>query len=506
MLIVGKKKSVITHFNLGRTEKLPHSEWMDSSKREVLRKELLARVMADPEGVVDLVLSSMDQVETLTKRVEQLEDQLKKNSGNSSKPPSTDRGSSAKPKDRSLRGKSAKKSGGQKGHPGRTLKRVDNPDVTITHSLELCPVTGRALDESDVVGEIRRQVFDIPEPKLIVTEHIYLLYRILGSSKTVHEPFEQGVSAPVQYGPRFGALLVYLSDFQLIPMARLAKLCFDLYGREISAGTIERFRKPCFEHLEKFEEQLKKDLLKSPVLHADETGIRILGKTQWLHVISNADLTYLWASDHRGRAAINEMQVLNFYTGTLIHDCLASYFALNCAHGLCNAHLMRELNFFSEVKEHKWAARMQALLMQALNAPETTSERGWKQRYSRILSAANAEHPYVPPARDRRKRGRTAKPPVNNLIARFEKYKDQILRFIFEPHVPFTNNQAERDLRMAKVQQKISGTFRTWQGAIRFARIRSYISTAQKRGGSVYDAINQALMGNPMFCKSDNNS
>jgi hypothetical protein len=134
---------------------------MDSSKREVLRKELLARVMADPEGVVDLVLSSMDQVETLTKRVEQLEDQLKKNSGNSSKPPSTDRGSSAKPKDRSLRGKSAKKSGGQKGHPGRTLKRVDNPDVTITHSLELCPVTGRALDESDVVGEIRRQVFDI---------------------------------------------------------------------------------------------------------------------------------------------------------------------------------------------------------------------------------------------------------------------------------------------------------------------------------------------------------
>ena len=480
---------------------------MNPIERQELRKSLLERCRTDPESVVDLVLDLMDTVERLseqtqrlTARVEQLEDQLKKNSGNSSKPPSTDKAFGSKSKNRSLRGKSGKKSGGQKGHQGRTLERVDHPDQTITHRLKVCPLTGRALNDNDVVGEIRRQVFDIPEPKLVVTEHVYLLYRVLGSSKTVHHPFHPGVSAPVQYGSHFGALLVYLSDFQLIPMARLAKLCLDLYGREISTGTIERFRKPCFEHLEKFEEQLKKDLLASPVLHADETGIRILGKTEWLHVISNAELTYLWASDHRGRAAIDEMGVLNSYVGTLIHDCLASYFRLNCDHALCNAHLMRELEFFSEAKEHRWAARMQELLIKALNAPDTTSERGWRQRYTRILAQAKAENPYTVPTGDKKKRGRTAKPAVNNLIARFEKYKNEILRFIFEQHVPFTNNQAERDLRMAKVQQKISGTFRTWNGAIRFARIRSYISTAQKQGGSVYDAINQALIGKPMFC------
>jgi transposase len=466
---------------------------MEPARRARLREELLEEARRDPEKVVDLLLD-------LLERVEKLEDQLKKNSSNSSKPPSLDKGSSSKLKNRSLRGKSGKKSGGQKGRRGATLERVDTPDETIRHSLDVCPVTGRKLSDRDVVGEIRCQVFDIPEPKMRVTEHVYLVYSIPGSSKTVHYPFVDGASAPVQYGSRFGALLVYLSDFQLIPMARLAKLCFDLYGREISAATIERFRKPCFEHLEKFEEQLKKDLLKSPVLHADETGIRILGKTQWLHVISNAELTYLWASDHRGRAAIDEMQVLNSYTGTLIHDCLASYFALDCNHGLCNAHLMRELNFFSKVKEHRWAARMQKLLINALNNPAATSGLGWRQRYARILAEANAEHPYAPPAREKKKRGCAAKPAVNNLIARFEKYKEEILRFVFDPKVPFTNNQAERDLRMAKVQQKISGTFRTWKGAIRFARIRSYISTAQKQGGSVYQAIHQALNGCPMFC------
>jgi transposase len=473
---------------------------VDSEEREQLRAQLLKQAKADPESIVDLILDLMDTVEQLTARVEQLEDQLKKNSGNSSKPPSTDKAFGAKSKNRSLRRKSGKKSGGQGGHKGCTLERVDEPDETLTHRLQVCPRTGRPLTDADVVGEIRRQVFDIPEPKLKATEHVYLLYRVPGSSRTVHHPFHAGVGAPVQYGPRFGALLIYLSDYQLIPQARICKLCFDLYGRAISADTINRFRKPCFDHLEAFEEQLKKDLADSPVLHADETGIRICGKTEWLHVLSNDQSTYLWASDHRGGQAIEEMQVLADYTGTLIHDCFGSYFSLDCLHGLCNAHLLRELNFFSEEKGHRWAARMQSLLLQALEDPGAKTARGWKQNYARILTEAKAEHPYTPPKRGKKQRGRRAKPKVNNLIARFEKHKDSILRFVFEQAVPFTNNQAERDLRMAKVQQKISGTFRTWLGAKRFARIRSYISTAQKRGHSVYQALHEAVQQRPMFC------
>jgi transposase len=472
---------------------------VDLTEREELHKALTEQCRKHPEKMADLILDLMDKVEQLTARVEQLEDQLKKNSGNSSKPPSTDKSFGAEAKNRSLRKKSGKKSGGQRGRKGHTLKRVDNPDETLTHRLERCPQTGRRLTDADIVGEIRRQVFDIPEPKLKVTEHIYFLYSIPGSSQTVHHPFHDGVSAPVQYGPRFGALLVYLSDYQLIPQARLSRLCFDLYGRCISAGTINRFRRPCFEHLEAFEEQLKKDLAASPVLHADETGIRICGKTEWLHVLSTEGSTYLWASDHRGGKAIEEMQVLGRYTGTLIHDCFGSYFSLDCEHGLCNAHLLRELNFFSEEKGHQWAARMQNLLLQALKDPQAKSARGWKQNYTRILNEARSEHPYTPARRRKKQRGRSARPAVNNLIERFEKHKDSILRFIFEQPVPFTNNQAERDLRMAKVQQKISGTFRTWAGAKSFARIRSYISTAQKRGHSVYHALHQAALGKPLF-------
>lgn len=466
---------------------------MEAGRRSRLKKQLLEQVKKDPESVVDLLLDLMD-------RVEKLEDQLKKNSSNSSKPPSSDSPSQAKPKQRSLRSKSGRKSGGQKGHRGYTLRQVDHPDETVPHRLDVCPQTGRRLTDADIVGRIRCQVFDIAEPKLQVTEHIYFVYKVPGSSKTVRKPFLAGAGAPVQYGPRFGSLLVYLSDYQLIPMSRISQLTEDLYGQRISEDTINRFRRPCFRHLEQFEDHLKKRLLESSVLHADETGIRVHHKTEWLHVLSNETFTYLWASDHRGSRAIDEMGVLGGYRGVLVHDCFKSYFTLDCEHALCNAHLLRELNFFIEVKQHKWAAKMYALLCEALKTPDKTTTRGWKQRYARILSEAKAEHPYKPAGRRRGQRGRTAKPAVNNLIERFENHRDDVLRFLKDKAVPFTNNQGERDLRMAKVQQKISGSFRTWEGARRFARIRSYISTAQKHKLSVYHALLSAIQAKPLFC------
>lgn len=466
---------------------------MEASKRQTLRKELLEQARTDPERVVDLLLDLME-------RVEKLEDIIKKNSGNSSKPPSSDPSSATRPKQRSLRGTSGKKSGGQKGHRGATLKRVDDPDETVTHRLKVCPVTGRKLTDADVVGTIRCQVFDLPEPKFEVTEHVYYVYRVPGLSQTVHAPFLPGASAPVQYGSRFGSFLIYLRDYQFIPMSRISQLTLDLYGQRISEDTINRFRKPCFEHLSRFEEQLKKRLLNSPVLHADETGIRIEKKTEWLHVLSDELFTYLWASDHRGSGAIDEMGILRDYRGTLMHDCFKSYFTLDCEHALCNAHLLRELNFFIEVKGHAWARQMKALLCEALKNPERTTSQGWKQRYTRILTAAKQEHPHTPPNRPKGQRGRMAKPAVNNLIERFENHQREVLRFIVDKALPFTNNQGERDLRMAKVQQKISGTFRTWAGAVCFARIRSYISTAQKHGVSIYDALLEALQNRPLFC------
>lgn len=475
---------------------------MNSNEREELRKTLLERTRTDPEGVVDLVLSLMDRVEELTKRVEKLEDQLKKNSSNSSKPPSSDRNSGKKPKTQSLRGKSGKKTGGQPGHEGATLKPRTNPDETIEHRLEVCPQTGRPLSDADIVGSIRRQVFDIPEPELIVAEHVYFEYCIPGSKQTVHSPFLKETRAPVQYGARFGSLLLYLRDYQLIPMARVAEFCLDLYGQKISEDIINRFRNPCYDNLESFEEFMKKRFLESPVLYADETGIKVELGLEWLHTLSDEDYTFLYVSDHRGYQAIEEMDVLPNYRGTLLHDCYSSYFKLNCLHGLCGAHLTRELNFFIDVKSHKWAVLMKDLLHQGLKNPTMHSRLGWNQRYTRILNQAKKEHPYVPPVRKKGQRGRIAKPPVNNLIERFEKHRESILRYIFEEDVPFTNNQGERDLRMAKVQQKISGTFRTWEGARKFARMRSYISTAKKHAESVFEALFKAIDDSPMFCQS----
>lgn len=470
---------------------------MHARQRESLRTPLLKQIQTDPDGVVDMIIS-------LTERVEKLEGQLRKNSNNSSKPPSSDKGIGGgnKPENRSLRGKSGKKSGGQPGHEGNTLKQVETPDHVIEHRLHVCPQTGRSLTDADIVRELRCQVFDIPQPKLTVTEHVYFVYASAKGKQTVHAPFVEGACAPVQYGKNFGSLLIYLSDYQLLPMARMSQLCLDLYGQKISQDTINRFRNPCYENLGPFEQQLKEKLLAQPVLHSDETGIQINGTTEWLHVLSNEKYTYLHSSDHRGGTAIDEMGVLGRYNGTLVHDCFKSYFTLGCEHALCNAHLLRELNFFIETQKHGWAEKMKTFLYDALKDPESLSLKEWESRYTEILDDSKKEHPFKAAPRKKGRRGRPAKPPVNNLIDRFETHMGSILRFIREKAVPFTNNQGERDLRMAKVQQKISGTFRTWEGAQKFARIRSYVSTAQKHNASIFDAIHEAVNARPMFCSS----
>ena len=222
----------------------------------------------------------------------------------------------------------------------------------------------------------------------------------------------------MQYGSRFGSMLLYLRDYQLIPMARITEFCLDVYGQKISEDTINRLRDPCNENLENFEAVVKARLLESPVLHADETGIKVGPKLEWLHDLSDQNYTFLHVSDHRGFKAIEEMGVLGNYSGTLVHDCYSSYFKLNCSHALCGTHLIRELKFFIELKSHKWAAQMKDLLYQGLENPEVTTQRGWNERYTRIINQAKQEHPYEP---DARKKGQPARSNCQTASQQFDR-------------------------------------------------------------------------------------
>ena len=474
----------------------------------VLKKESLTNeqeldqmerwVIDNPREAARLILDLAHKVEQLTERVSKLESQLSKNSRNSSKPPSSDGLGRGKPRPKSLRKKTGRNTGGQPGHPGQTLQMESEADEIVEHKLTHCPITGKRLNDEDIIGMIRRQVFELPQPRLKVTEHrIYQYVNALG--QTVQGECPGNVKAPVQYGPRFDSWLVYLSDFQLLPLNRIAQMCSDLYGYSISPDTIVKARQDCYDNLEGFELHIKEFLTSSDVLQADETGLRINGNTEWLHCLSNKDYTFLSVHDSRGMAAIEHRGVLPHFRGILVHDCWHSYFKLDGEHALCNAHLLRELIFHKEQDKQVWAEKMENLLRQACHDSSAFNFKSWKNQYDNILEQGYGENPFEYPEKIKGKRGRIAKPPVINLLDRFNKHSQSVLRFIQNQVVPFTNNQAERDIRMVKVQQKISGTFRSWKGAEIFARNRSYISTAIKQNTGVFNALNFALKGNPLF-------
>jgi len=473
-----------------------------------LNKELLSEeaqldqmeqwVKDNPREAAKLILDLARKVEALTERVVKLESQQNKNSRNSSKPPSSDGFRKSKPSPKSLRKKTGRNSGGQPGHPGKTLHMEEHPDEIIEHKLTHCPITGKSLNDRDIVGIIKRQVFELPQPRLKVIEHRIYQYKN-ASGVIVQGKCPDSVKAPVSYGQRFESWLVYLSDFQLLPLNRIQQMCADLYGYALSQDTIAKARQNCYHHLEIFESHIKGFLKTSDVLHADETGLRINGNTQWLHCLSNQDYTFLSVHDSRGMAAIEHMDVLPQFRGILVHDCWQSYFKLDCKHALCNAHLLRELIFHKEQDKQAWAEKMENLLRQACHNPQAFTFESWQSQYDQILQEDYSENPFERPKKVKGKRGRIAKPPVINLLDRFKNHSQSILRFIQNQVVPFTNNQAERDIRMVKVQQKISGTFRSWKGAKIFARNRSYISTAIKQKTGVFDALVLALNNKPMF-------
>jgi transposase len=398
---------------------------------------------------------------------------------------------------RSLRETSGRKPGGQKGHKGETLRQSADPDVIRHHFPSVCSGCGATLAPGMSSGHAARQVFDLPEPKpLIVTEHRAHACDCPACGATTRAAFPEGVNAPVQYGARIAAFVVYLLHYQLLPEARLVELMADLFGVKLSAATVAAMSGACAERLKGLVTMIRDLIAGAPVKHMDETGFRIGGKTQWLHVACTALTTFYRVCAKRGSLLANVV-------GIVVHDHWKPYYTMRgVSHALCNAHHLRELKALIEIEKEDWARKMQLLLRRACHAANLTRERGvalpprliacFERRYDAIVAEGLNFHETQPPLAVRggeRRRGRAPRRTGHNLLLRFLARREDTLRFLHDPAVPFTNNEAERDGRMMKLRQKISGGFRSLKGAVQFATIRSFISTGKKQGWKIIDAL-----------------
>jgi len=431
-------------------------------------------------------------------RVAELERQLGLNSANSGKPPSSD-GLKKKPaRVSSLRETSGKKPGGQKGHPGKTLSRTETPDATVDHFPPTCDSCGAALSEAMATGHTARQVFDLPEPQpLVVTEHRAHQCQCTACGMQTRAAFPAGVNAPVQYGARIAAFVVYLLHDQLLPEKRLAELMADLFGVNLVTATIAAMSQTCAARFEGFAATVREHVAAAAVKHLDETGFRIGGKTQWLHIASTILLTFYRISPKRGSLPQN-------VTGVVVHDHWKPYYTLKgVLHALCNAHHLRELKALVEIEKEDWARKMQRLLRRAWHAANLAREQGkplpprfialFERCYDAVLAEGLAFHDGQPalvrPAGKTKHCGRQPRRVGHNLLLRFSTRKQDVLRFLSDPAVPFTNNLAERDGRMMKLRQKISGGFRSVDPAAEFGIIRSLLSTAKKQEWDILSTL-----------------
>jgi transposase len=449
--------------------------------------------------------SLREELQQVKEHLQALQDQQAKDSHNSSLPPSSDR---FVPRTKSLRKKSGNKPGGQKGHPGHHLMRSQTPDEILLHRVERCGQCGRELaDQQGVVPE-SRQVFDLPARRLWVIEHRVEEKGCPCCGQLTRAAFPAAVRAPAQYGEGIAALGIYLVQGQFVPYARAAELFHEWFGVQMSAGSLARFIQQCHQQLAPVESRLKEALTQVPVLHQDETGLRVKTITHWVHVASTTHLTHYGAHRLRGRTAMEAIGISPVFGGISVHDGLLSYRAFGCEHALCNAHHLRELTFIEEAYQQAWAGQMKALLLKMKAWVQAARTRGASQLdplslvalsadYDRLIALgwqANAPPEGAPP---RPRRGK--QPPACNLLNRLQAGKLQVLAFLYNFAVPFDNNQAERDLRMLKVQQKISGGLRTQAGIEQVCRIRSYLSTLRKQGADLLYALHQTLLGDPVL-------
>lgn len=463
-----------------------------------LKREQLEQL--NKEQLVEIILQLQGIIAGQEARIQALEDQLAKNSGNSGKPPSSD--GLKKARTQSLREKGKRASGGQPGHKGHHLEIVAQPDAVIGHRVENCPHCATCLEGVAVTGMEKRQVVDVPVPRVQVVEHQGEIKRCPGCGQEVKAIFPAGVQAAVQYGPNLQAHMVYLHEYQLLPLERTAEVLEAVYEHRPSEAAILTASQRLESQLVGEMTPIRQALSQSERLHSDESGIRAAGCLRWVHVVSNPRWTLYTLHDKRGFEGMSASGILTDFKGCLVHDGLEWYQQFDqCQHALCNAHHLRELRFIVEQYQQPWAEAMFQLLLdmkaQLEQGPvSSAAQQQAEADYTRLLQLGWAANPEALPTG---KRGRPKRSPPQNLLRRLSNHRDQVLAFWRHPGVPFDNNQAERDLRMMKVRHKISGTFRSLPHAHRFCHLRSWLSTLRKQGIAIFHALCSAFAHRPVL-------
>ena len=429
-------------------------------------------------------------VELLLLVVTLLVNRLGINSSNSSKPPSADPFRKKKSKDK--KNKNGAKQGGQKDHKGRTLKPLPDPDIITPIPVDRDKLPPGQYHEVDCVV---RQVIDISFKRVVTEYQAQVLENEHGKRFTAS--FPMGVTRPVQYGTEVKVNAVYMSMFQLIPYGRVEDHFRDQVGLPISAATVFEFNRQAYQKLEYFEEWVTRMIMASRVAQLDETGINHSGKRKWLHCACTPWFTLFRPHEKRGHLAMDDMGILPTFRGIICHDHWKPYYRYeDVQHVLCNAHHLRELERAWDQDDQKWAKKMQKLLREINKATieaggclKPPDQEKYRKEYKKLLADAEKECPPPDPGDRKGKRGRIPRSKARNLLERLRDFEDDVLRFMTDQEIPFTNNLAERDLRMTKLHQKISGCFRSWEGAKIFCRIRSYLSTARKNGVGATQAL-----------------
>jgi transposase len=443
-------------------------------------------------------------IAALEARVAELERRLGKDSSNSSKPPSSDGlGKPARTQRRAAERTEHRRPGKQPGAPGAHLAQVERPDEVIWHAPDRCGGCGADLAGAPLVGVEARQVVDLPPLRLGVVEH-RAQRRRCGCGTTTAAAFPAHARAAACYGPGVRALVCYLCAHQHLPLDRAGQLLADVLGAGVATGTLAAVLTEGAAGLGGFAQAVREGLAGAPVAHFDETGARVAGRLHWVHSASTAGLSLFTVHAKRGKLAMDAAGVLPAFGGVAVHDGWSPYWRYEVAHALCGAHLLRELEAISNEPGQGWAAGMAELLVDAKLVADRARTTGacWVDdqararlhaRYQRLIADGQAANP--PPPASGRRRGRTRRSPAANLLARLDTHRDEVLRLLDDTRVPFDNNQAERDLRMVKLQQKISGCWRTPAGAEAFLALRSYISTARKQGMNPLAVLRQLFQG-----------
>ena len=475
--------------------RLPNEEEITTAYEE--GKDAVMKLFEDTFGV-------------LIERLQQLEDQLAKNSRNSGKPPSSD--GYEKPAPKSLRKRHRRKSGGQVGHRGETLEMVVKPDHVEVHAVQVCAHCGTSLKREKVIGYEKRQVFDLPKVQIQVTEHRVEIKDCSCCHKESRGVFPSGVSQAVQYGTEIKSQMVYLTTEQHLPLERTCDLLEEFYNHRPSEGTLVTACGEVAHQVRKTNEAVQEHLVEhEKVAHFDETGMTINGVLHWLHTASTPRLTCYAIHAKRGSMAMNEIGILPRFKGCAVHDDLAAYFLYELKHAVCNAHHLRTLLFLWERYPQKWIQPLKDLLLKIKAKVEAAKakmqialsirqRKSFNRTYDQLIVQGLRANP--PPNQKNRapgQRGRLKQSPARNLLLRLREHQEAVLAFMNDFNVPFDNNQAERDLRMMKIKQKVSGGFRSMGGAQNFCHIRSYLSTARKNGMKALASLRLAFEHQPFL-------